>query len=147
MRYFYSSRAAGLAALFILLTAFPASAAIRIQASNGGRIGDYLVIFDRMRATGEKIIIDGPCLSACTLVLSVIPTERICVTPRAVLGFHAAWKPDRRGRPLRHAEATQLMLETYPPPVRQWISRRGGLTSRTILLRGRELGALYARCA
>ena len=39
--------------------------------------------------SGEKVIIDGPCLSACTLVLSTVPSNRICVTKRAVLGFHA----------------------------------------------------------
>ena len=142
----YFARAFGFAMLLTLVSAWPASAAIRIQASNGGQIGHYLEIFDRMRASGEQVIIDGPCLSACTLVLSVLPSERICVTRRAVLGFHAAWKPDRRGRPLRHAGATRLMMATYPAAVRQWIARRGGLTSRTLLLRGRELGALYARC-
>ena len=32
-------------------------------------------------------MIDGRCLSACTLVRGVIPRERICVTRRARLGF------------------------------------------------------------
>jgi len=36
--------------------------------------------------------------------------------------------------------------EAYPAPVRNWISRRGGLTSRLLLLRGRELAAIYPRC-
>ena len=31
-------------------------------------------------------------------------------------------------------------------PVREWIGRRGGLTSRLLLLRGRELAAIYPRC-
>jgi hypothetical protein len=30
--------------------------------------------------------------------------------------------------------------------VRQWIARRGGLTSRLLLLRGRKLAAIYPRC-
>jgi hypothetical protein len=132
--------------LLLLTGILPASAAIRIEASNGGRIGDYIALFDLIRERGEQVVIDGPCLSACTLVLSVVPSERICVTNRAVLGFHAAWTPDAQGRPLQHARATQLMLETYPPPVRAWINRNGGLSKRTILLRGRALGSLYARC-
>jgi hypothetical protein len=99
-----------------------------------------------VRKSGERVIIDGPCFSACTLVLSIVPDDRICVTRRAVLGFHAARLLDDRGR--LHAEpgATRLVLETYPVAVQQWIRRRGGLTSRLLLLRGRELAALVPLC-
>jgi len=99
-----------------------------------------------VRASGERVVIDGPCLSACTLVLMTVPEDRICVTRRAVLGFHAARSIDRRGRIYAEPEASQAVLESYPPPVRDWISRRGGLTSRMLLLRGRELAAIYPRC-
>jgi hypothetical protein len=132
--------------LVCLLTAGPAAAEVRIEASPGGRIGDYLNMFMQVRDSGERVVIDGPCLSACTLVLSVVPRDRICITRRAVLGFHAAWHPDRHGRPLTHASATQLMMDTYPPGVRAWIRRKGGLTRRTIILRGRELASMYRRC-
>ena len=135
-----------LAAVLALVAVEPASAALRIQSSPGGRIGDYLAMFAIVRQSGQSVIIDGPCLSACTLVLSVMPRNRICVTRRAVLGFHAAWTPGRKGRALTHAEATTLMMETYPVPVRDWIARHGGLTRRLILLRGPELGKLYASC-
>jgi hypothetical protein len=43
-------------------------------------------------------------------------------------------------------EASELVLEAYPAPVRGWILRRGGLTSRLLLLRGRELAAIYPSC-
>ncbi len=52
-------------------------------------------------------MIDGPCLSACTLVLMTVPEERICVTRRAVLGFHAARSIDRRGRMYAEPEASR----------------------------------------
>src|SRR6185295_14987247 len=89
-----------LPALTLLLLMPPiASADVRILSSSGGRVGDYLQIFAQLRASGERIIIDGPCLSACTLVLSTIPKNRICVTRRAVLGFHAPTDlAPRRGR-------------------------------------------------
>jgi hypothetical protein len=38
------------------------------------------------------------------------------------------------------------VLDAYPSPVRGWIRRRGGLTSRILLLRGRELAAIYPVC-
>src|SRR5205807_688033 len=82
---------------------------------------------------------------ACTLVLSTIPAERICVTSRAVLGFHAPRWVDRQGRVYAATEETRLVAATYPAPVRAWIERQGGLSSRLIYLRGRELAAMYRR--
>lgn len=133
-----------IAALFAATV--PARAEVRILASPGGQVGPFLELFDRVRESGERVVIDGPCLSACTLVLSTAPSERICVTRRAVLGFHAARSMDRRGRMYAEPEASQAVLEAYPAAVRGWISRRGGLTSRMLLLRGRELAAIYPRC-
>src|SRR3981081_550232 len=75
----------------------PAHAEVRILASPGGQVGPFLDLFERVRASGERVVIDGPCLSACTLVLSVVPDDRICVTRRAILGFHAARSIDQRG--------------------------------------------------
>ncbi len=124
----------------------PARADVRILASPGGQVGPFLELFDKVRESGERVVIDGPCLSACTLVLSTVPNDRICVTRRAVLGFHAALSIDRRGRIYAEPEASQAVLEAYPAPVRSWISRRGGLTSRLLLLRGRELASIYPRC-
>ena len=123
-----------------------AQAEIRILDSPGGRVSPFLDLFEDVRASGERVVIDGPCLSACTLVLSVVPADRICVTRRAVLGFHAARSIDRRGRIYAEPEASELVLEAYPAAARGWIRRRGGLTSRLLLLRGRELAAIYPAC-
>jgi len=133
-------------AIMLCAIASPAQADVRIIASPGGEVGPFLDLFERVRASGERVVIDGPCLSACTLVLSTVPNDRICVTRRAVLGFHAARSIDRRGRIYAEPEASKLVLQTYPAPVRGWISRRGGLTSRMLLLRGRELAAIYPSC-
>src|SRR6202051_363602 len=124
----------------------PAQAEVRILESPGGEVGRFLDLCERMRASGERVVIDGPCLSACTLVLSMIPSDRICVTRRAILGFHAARSIDQRGRLYAEPEASELVLEAYPAAVRGWIRQRGGLTSRLLLLRGRELAAIYPSC-
>ena len=134
-----------LSAVLIVLVA-PVQAEVRILSSPGGQVGPFLDLFEEVRASGERVVIDGPCLSACTLVLSMIPSERICVTRRAIFGFHAARSIDRWGRTYAEPEASQLVLEAYPTPVRAWIERRGGLTSRLLLLRGRELMAMYRPC-
>jgi hypothetical protein len=131
-------------ALFAML---PVRADVRIVSSPGGAVDAYLSAFARVRQSGERVVIDGPCLSACTLVLSTIPRSRICVTRRAVLGFHAPrWFYPRTGYTTRAPEATRTVTASYPPGVRAWIKKRGGLTQKVIYLRGRELAALYPRC-
>jgi hypothetical protein len=133
-------------ATMLCVLAAPARAEVRILGSPGGQVGPFLDLFERVRDSGQRVVIDGPCLSACTLVLSMVPGERICVTRRAILGFHAARSMDRRGRMYAEPEASEAVLEAYPSPVRSWIRHRGGLTSRLLLLRGRELAAIYPSC-
>src|ERR1700722_17408306 len=135
-----------LVAALCALASPPARAEVRILASRGGQVGPFLDLFEKVRASGERVVIDGPCLSACTLVLSIVPHERICVTRRAVLGFHAARSKDRRGRMYAEPEASAIVLRTYPSGLRSWITQRGGLTSHLLLLRGRELAAFYPTC-
>ena len=133
-------------AAVLILAAHPASADVRILQSPGGQVGPFLRLFETLSESGERVVIDGPCLSACTLVLMTVPRQRICVTPRAILGFHAASSRDFYGRRVWEPEATGVVLSAYPRAVRQWIVRHGGLSSRLLLLRGRELAAMYPRC-
>jgi hypothetical protein len=120
---------------------------VRITNDPGGEITAYLDKFEQMRASGERLIIDGPCLSACTLFTAFIPPQRVCVTQRAVLGFHAASYYDDASRSLVPTrKGTRLVMRLYPPPIRQWIERHGGLTPTIIAMRGRELAALYNTC-
>jgi hypothetical protein len=135
-----------LAAALLFVLAGPAFAEVRILASPGGEVGPFLDLFEGVRDSGERVVIDGPCLSACTLVLSIVPSNRICVTRRAVLGFHAARSIDQRGRIYAEPQASEVVLEAYPAPVRRWIERHGGLSSHLLLLRGRQLAAIYRTC-
>ena len=130
----------------LLVTATAASAEVRIERDYGGQIGPYLDRYAVVRESGERVVIDGECMSACTLVLAVIPPDRICITPRATLGFHAAWLPDENGRPVIHRGGTQVLWRFYPARIRHWINRHGGLTGHTILLRGHELATMYHSC-
>jgi hypothetical protein len=130
-----------------VIVAAPVFADVRIMSSAGGPVANYLEFFSKVRKSGERVIIDGPCLSACTLVLTTIPRNRICVTSRAVLGFHAPIVADQYGRKFHSREITRAINATYPPAVRAWIKHNGGLTKNVILLRGRELAKLYPRCS
>ncbi len=126
--------------------AHSSSAVTRIRDDMGGSLGRYLRMFAAIRESGERVIIDGNCFSACTLVTAIIPKERICITGRAVFGFHAGWVDRQTGKPVINAEGTRLLYELYPPVIRSWITNHGGLGPRTILLKGRELAAFYPLC-
>src|SRR6266511_3777444 len=80
-----------LAISLLLLTASPAVADYRVTRDFGGEVESYKAKYQRIRDKGERVIIDGICNSACTLVLGIVPLNRICVTPRASLGFHQAY--------------------------------------------------------
>ena len=65
--------ASALASVFV--TAFladTASADMRI-VNDPGEVSPYVLRFNKVRATGERVVIDGPCLSACTLLTGIVP--------------------------------------------------------------------------
>jgi hypothetical protein len=137
---------ASIAAIIMALAISGASATVRISDDSGGKLGRYLEKMQALRSSGERVVIDGPCLSACTMVLGIVPHDRICVTPRARLGFHAAWEPNESGRKVSSRDGTELMMGVYPQPVRNWIAEHGGLSPRLMYLSGRELASMYAPC-
>jgi hypothetical protein len=123
-----------------------ASAAMVISEDRGGQIGQYLQAFAAVRSSGESVVIDGNCFSACTLVLGLVPREKICATPRARLGFHAAWMPDEQGRPVTSPMGTQALWTIYPNKVRSWISKNGGLSRKMLFMQGADLRGVVASC-
>jgi hypothetical protein len=133
---------------FLLSLAFvqPSNAMTRIAGDMGGPLGDYLLMFAAIRNSGERVMIDGSCFSACTLVTALIPTDKICITERAMLGFHAGWFENKAGERVTSPTGTRVLYEMYPPIIRNWIARQGGLGKRTIILEGRELAAIYQYC-
>jgi hypothetical protein len=123
-----------------------ASATIRIVSDRGGQVAKYVQAFAKVRSTGERVVIDGDCLSACTIVLGLVPSDQICATPRARFGFHAASILNNAGRAVVNATATQMLWNIYPASVQRWINQRGGLTRKLIYLQGSELNEIVATC-
>lgn len=137
----------GLLAAILLFAGVGAShAVVRIADDRGGRIGTYVDKYQDLRNSGETVIIDGLCASACTIVLGAIPADRICVTSSATLGFHAAWDFGSNGRAVTNPEATNMLYSMYPSQVKRWIAHRGGLTPRMLFLKGKQLQSMYKPC-
>jgi hypothetical protein len=54
----------------------------------GGRVLGHAEEFGRWSRHHDRVVIDGECYSACTLVIGA--SLKICATDRGVFGFHSA---------------------------------------------------------
>ncbi|MEY9557526.1 hypothetical protein ABIF67_011649 [Bradyrhizobium japonicum] len=102
--------------LLSVAAATPARAELHITRDHGGYVEEYKAKYKRVREKGERVIIDGICNSACTLVLGIVPMNKICVTPRASLGFHQAYydKAFTFGIKVTSAEGTSDLMSLLP---------------------------------
>jgi hypothetical protein len=135
--------------LLPLLVATPARADLRITSDHGGYVSEYKAKYERIRDRHERVIIDGICNSACTLVFGIVPLNRVCVTPRAILGFHEAYydKAFTFGIKVTSAEGTSDLMSYYPQPVKDWIRRNGWLSNEMKKIKnGVELWKIVDPC-
>ncbi|MBV9531075.1 MAG: hypothetical protein JO283_08410 [Bradyrhizobium sp.] len=138
-----------LALLISLFAETPAHAVLHITRDLGGFVDDYKAKYKRIRDSGQRVIIDGVCNSACTLVLGIVPMNKICATPRASLGFHQAYydKDFTFGIKVTSAEGTFDLMSYYPETVKDWIRRNGGLTTEMKKIKnGEELWKIVDPC-
>jgi len=143
-----------LLAAFLLMKADGCNAEVRIVNDPGGRIGNYVARYERLRATGDAIAIDGYCASACTLVLGIVPRDKICVTSRAELLFHAAYNPAPHGRRQTNREATDRLYSLYSIEIQRWINPARNAVERSLacgnvstVLRARKAGSDHCSSA
>ncbi|EJW09974.1 putative exported Uncharacterized protein [Rhodovulum sp. PH10] len=135
---------AAVAAVGLAGSSATARADWRITDDPGGPIALYRVKYDGLAREGRRVVIDGPCLSACTLVLT-LPRDQVCAT----LGFHSAWAPTADGRRVYSREGTAALWRSYPAPVRAALRRRGwrgGPHPDLVMLGGRALARIVAPC-
>jgi len=127
----------------------PVFADLKVARDFGGLVDEYKAKYAKLRDKGERVIIDGICNSACTLVFGIVPMNRICVTPRASLGFHQAYFDKRwtAGIRVTSISGTAELMSYYPPSIKSWIQRNGGLTAQMKHLRnGMDLWAIVDPC-
>jgi hypothetical protein len=135
--------------LFWFVAASPARADLHITRDHGGYVEEYKTRYARIRDRRERVIIDGICNSACTLVFGIVPMNKICVTPRASLGFHQAYydKAFTFGIKVNSTDGTSDLMSYYPEKVRDWIRRNGGLTNEMKKIKnGEELWKIVDPC-
>ena len=94
---------------------------IHIGKDYGGNVLEYIEKYSEWREGDMKVRVDGLCISACTLMLGLLPKKNVCADDTAHFGFHSA----------RYAtgefawEATRLIWNTYPEKVKKMLIDKG----------------------
>ena len=132
-----------------LVAATPAHAVLHITRDHGGYVEEDKAKNKRIRDSGDRVVIDGICNSACTLVFGIVPMSRICVTPKASIGVHLAYydKAFTFGIKVTSAEGTSDLMSYYPDAMKDWIRRNGGLTNEMKKIKnGEDLWKIVDPC-
>lgn len=138
--------AAALLALTLLVSPALASYVHRITFSPGGGLFAFVTQYQALRDQDAKVILDGSCISACTIMLGILRDEQVCVTERASLAFHSATQDG-----VYSEDGTQILWHIYPPKIRAMLTALGwdGTTehSSLIYVDGALLRTIYQECA
>src|SRR6266446_2180365 len=126
----------------------PAKTKIVLYNEPGGIIQDHVRRWQALAASGDDVEIRGPCVSACTLIMAFVPSDRICFGEAASLKFHMAGHVNQEP----NIDTARWMLNQYPQDIRLWIRAKGGVEKMTFYamwkLAAEELWAMgYRKCA
>ncbi|WP_316207417.1 hypothetical protein [Bradyrhizobium sp. SZCCHNR3118] len=152
--------------VLMLLAIVPASAkdvpvefvsgrsAIFIKDDPGGVLTEFAKKYSTWRDDGTNVVIDGECVSACTMLLGLLRPEKVCATKDAVLGFHSAsTETKEQGKPdiFKHAEEiSALEFNMYPGVVRAFLAKEGwygpNAHPEIIWVRGKDVNKFVRPC-
>lgn len=115
-----------------------------IEDDAGGIIDTYAAQ-GRLAALGHvPVVVDGPCMSACTIFVD-LDRVNVCVTQRALLGYH-------QGR-MQKPDGTETFenIAYQTPGLEAYIAARGGLPEpdkgHLLMLNFAEASRFYRPCA
>lgn len=147
------------AASLLLFTTFAQASTLQIEFDPGGSIEEKIGQFTIVKKTGDKLRINGPCISSCTLFFKTVPRKRVCATDNAVLYFHMfsfiPYTPDGQldlSREEWKEDYTKFIFGLfYPKSILTWIAKQGGPpktkdTEKMLQLRPPELFKYVRRC-
>jgi hypothetical protein len=106
--------------------AWPAQRLV-LRRGPGGVIAEHVKRFEELARSGDDVEVRGPCFSACTLIVTYVPKERLCFDEFASLNFHHAGGVEIRLNNAEAVAATRWMFQRYPQSIRDWLNARGGV--------------------
>jgi len=109
----------------LLYLSAPAFGAVVVTDDGGGVITTYEQRYAALKAADELVIIDGHCISACTLVFAIMPRSNMCVTERASFGFHNAYTKAPMGGYQFSQLGTDMVYKPYPSALKALLKQKG----------------------
>lgn len=116
-----------------------------VRDNPGGELTAFKAAAREIRRTGRRVVIDGPCYSACA-ILADMARSRVCVTSRASFGFH-------KGYVLAvPADGSAMYLVSRFNPshsrdISRWVAKRGGFPSNGFrVMPAKSAGRIWKRC-
>lgn len=111
-----------------------------IQYSAGGNVLGFRLQGQELAAQHMPVIVDGPCLSACTLLVDEARSN-VCITDRAVFGYHQSFADGDGGR-------SYVPLEYKTPGLDAYLETHGGEPKGVFLMVPfAQAKAFYQPCA
>lgn len=111
----------------------------RITLNPGGNIELFELAADALREAKKFLVIDGHCLSSCTL-LAEKARPNVCVTGKAQFHFHQAFD-------IFTKQKLPIEVYSYSPDIKTWIETNGGLPrSGWLVMRSAEQKRFFKSC-
>ena len=131
----------------VVAATIPATANLVIKYNPGGVVEEFIRAVETYRMRRESIVVDGPCMSACVLTLSLARDGLMCATPRASFHFHSAFSGPP-GTPGWDEDGgyNAVMMGEVPESVADYVRDHGGLSHKWIVLSGREMASRVPIC-
>ena len=105
-----------------------------VRNNPGGEIGAFKAAAREIMRSGKRVVIDGPCLSACA-ILADQARARVCVTSKAKFGFHKGFvlaRPMAGGPP----HLVKRFTPSHSRDVASWVKKNGGYPTRGFRVMG-----------
>lgn len=112
----------------------------------GGDLLNYLGAAREALREHKQIVIDGWCVSACSIVADRIRSH-VCITSNARFGFHKTWALVIRSDGAAYSKPGFHKSWTYTPALQRWINKKGGEPANGLLvMSNQDAGAFWPRC-
>lgn len=87
----------------------------------GGSITERMRTIELLRENNAKVVIEGLCISACTMLLSL---PNACMKPYTIFGFHSASQGFEMS-----SFGNAILKRFYPPKILDWVMEKKALES------------------
>jgi hypothetical protein len=116
-----------------------------VKYNPGGEVSSFKAAAREIKRTGTRVIIDGPCYSACA-ILADQARKNVCVTSNARIGFHKGYvlAQPAAGGP---AYLVKRFNPSHSRDISRWVTRNGGFPSKGFRVMGSgTAGKIWKRC-